>query len=174
MRRWGIIWMISLCSFIVACNDAPSVESERPASVPVAVFPSVENEEEVSELLQNEVEIPVVSYNAVGRRDPFRSIVALSENRPKSLGSLPPLQRNEISDLRLQGIILGDFGPRAIINTPDGKGYTVRVGTQVGFNHGVITRITKNQVVIEETLLNVFGEPKKRTVVMELHSQKEG
>ncbi|MFQ5587869.1 MAG: pilus assembly protein PilP [Nitrospiria bacterium] len=174
MRGWTVILMTGLCFVVVACSDAPSVESERPASVPVSVPPPIQNEVAVPELLQSEVEPPVVSYNGVGRRDPFRSIVALSENRPKSLGALPPLQRNEISDLRLQGIILGSLGPRAIVNTPDGKGYTVRIGTQIGFNHGVITRITQNKVVIEETLLNIFGEPKKRTVVMELHPQEEG
>ncbi len=176
MRRYCLIKMIFLCFFIAACSDEPVIQAERPAPVavsPVSAGPAIESDEAVSSFLEVKKQ-PVVSYNGVGRRDPFRSIVALSEGRPKSVKTLPPLQRNEVSDLRLQGIIWGEYGPRAIVNTPDGKGYTVRVGTPVGFNRGVIKRITQNQVIIEETLLNIFGEPKKRSIVMELHPEKEG
>ncbi len=165
---------VCLCLFLLSCGDDAPIETERVAPVPVSVGPATETEEELLGFLEDNMETPAVRYNGVGRRDPFRSFVALSQKRTQSTKMLPPLQRNEVSDLRLQGIIWGDVGPRAIVNTPDGKGYTVRIGTKVGFNRGVITRISENQVVIEETLLNIFGEAKKRKIVMELHPQEEG
>ncbi len=169
------IGVLSLFIPVVACSSEPPVALKAPLVEPVVVVPDVQNNEKalIPELLAQDAGLHF-SYNAVGSRDPFRSIIERSVNRPKALGSLPPLQRNEISDLRLRGIIWGAYGPRAIINTPNGNGYTVRIGTQVGYNHGVVKRITQKKIIIEETLLNIFGEPKKRKIVMELHPQKEG
>ncbi|MBN4054816.1 pilus assembly protein PilP, partial [Nitrospira defluvii] len=161
-----------------ACSTpkTPS-ESQTPLVVPVTA-PSENNEqtEENSPQPPEEAEVVLVSYNPKGRRDPFRSIVSSrsGSRRPTVVGSLPPLQRRDISNLKLIGIIWGDFAPNAIITAPGGKGYTVRVGTRIGLNNGVIKRITQNEVVVEETLVNIFGEAEKSDVTMELHPQKEG
>lgn len=171
-----ILCFMSLMFFISGCGDEAPLEFESPTLVPVVDLPEVDNVavQDVPVVDTHEAVLPQPSYLGVGRRDPFRSIVAVSSESPKRLDTLPPLQRNQVSDLKLQGIIWGSYGPKAIMNTPDGKGYTVGVGTKVGFNHGVIREITKTKVVIEETVLNIFGEPKKRKIEMELHPQKEG
>ena len=117
---------------------------------------------------------PAFSYTSSLRRDPFRSVIASTERRTRPKGSLPPLQRVAISDMKLVGIITGSNGPKAMIKTPDGKGYTVRVGTRLGLGQGVIRKITSRDITIEETQMNVFGEPMKRVFVVKLHPQKEG
>ena len=161
--------------FFSACTTEAPLELESPPPITVAAIPEIENsEEDIVSVILEEAAIPQPSYTSIANRDPFRSIISISEKNLDLLDDLPPLQRNEISDLRLQGIIWGSFGPRAIINTPDGKGYTVRVGTKIGYNHGVIRDITQKKIVIEETVLNAFGEQKKRNVEMELRPQKEG
>jgi len=179
MRRFvlfPVFYLASLVFIIMGCSAEAPLELESPTSVPVAAAPEAENvaTEDIIAQISEEVVFPRPSYMSVGRRDPFRSIIAASAKRPKIVDALPPLQRSELSDLTLQGIVWGSYGPRAIVNTPDGKGYTVGVGTKMGFNHGVISEITQKKVVVEETVLNVFGEPKKRKTEMELHPRKEG
>jgi len=116
---------------------------------------------------------PVVAYDPGGRRDPFRSILVTSESA-KSLKSLPPLLRTDVGELQLIAIVWGGFGYSAMVRTPDGKGYTIRVGTLVGPNKGVVRRITKTDLTIEEKYTDIFGEKKIREVKMDLHPQKEG
>jgi len=61
-----------------------------------------------------------------------------------------------------------------MVQTPDGKGYTLKVGTAVGPNGGSVKKITEKNVVVQENYADIFGERKLREVVMELHLQKEG
>jgi type IV pilus assembly protein PilP len=113
------------------------------------------------------------TYNPEGRRDPFQSILVSAESA-KSLRSLPPLLRTEIGELRLIGIVWGGFGYSAMVQTPDGKGYTIRVGTPVGPNNGAVRKITERYLTIEEKYTDIFGEKKVREVRLDLHPQKEG
>ncbi len=161
--------------FLSACDASETTTAKKPSPVlPVSDTPQPSEAPEAlaPDLFAETVEKKEVvrfHYNAKGRRDPFQSIVVSRGLRKQTriLGSLPPLQRKDISDLKLIGIVWGSFGPRAIITTSSGKGYTVHIGTKIGVNHGVI------KVVVEETLLNIFGEPRKSKVVMVLHSEKE-
>lgn len=177
-----ITFVVVLCVFsLVACDDSAPKTGKKPSSVLTINDPT--EAEEASEALVLDL-IPEVReqsrpirfhYSAKGRRDPFQSIVNLRGSRKKHqiFRSLPPLQRKDISDLNLIGIIWGSLNPRAIITTANGKGYTVHLGTRIGINRGIIRKITQNEVVVEETLSNIFGEPRKSDVVMVLHSEKE-
>jgi type IV pilus assembly protein PilP len=116
---------------------------------------------------------PLYAYNPEGRRDPFRSILVTSETG-KILESLPPLLRTDVSELRLIGIVWGGFGYSAMVQTPDGKGYTIHVGTPVGPNRGKVRKITEQYLTVEEKYTDIFGENKAREVKLDLHPQKEG
>lgn len=116
---------------------------------------------------------PPFQYNPEGRRDPFKSIIVSSEKQGRA-ENLHPLQRKELSELKLIGIVWGGFGYGAVIQTPDGKGYPVRKGTRMGLNNGAVSRITNREVVVQEKYIDIFSETKIRDVVMELHPQKEG
>ncbi len=116
---------------------------------------------------------PLYAYNPEGRRDPFRSILVTIETG-KTLESLPPLLRTEVSELRLIGIVWGGFGYSAMVQTPDGKGYTIHVGTPIGLNHGEVRKITERYLTVEEKYTDIFGENKVREVKLDLHPQKEG
>jgi len=70
-------------------------------------------------------------------------------------------------------IVWGGMGQSAMLQTPEGKGYTVRVGTRVGPNHGVVRKITPREVIVEERYTDVFGETKTREVTLELHLSGE-
>ncbi|HEY5599823.1 MAG TPA: pilus assembly protein PilP [Candidatus Manganitrophaceae bacterium] len=141
--------------------DAPKPEAGTPALPPAPVA-----------IKQEDTDI-LFQYIPEGRRDPFKSIIVASGKR---LGgeNLPPLQRRELSELKLIGVVWGGFGFGAIIQTPDGKGYPVRKGTKIGLNAGVVARITQKDLTVVEKYLDIFGENQVREVVMELHPQKEG
>jgi type IV pilus assembly protein PilP len=117
--------------------------------------------------------LPLYVYNPEGRREPFRSILVTSETG-KTLEILPPLLRTEVGELRLIGIVWGGFGYSAMVQTPDGKGYTIRVGTPVGPNRGTVRKITDRYLTVEEKYTDIFGENKVREVKLDLHPQKEG
>ncbi len=178
MKPSTFIFPILTAIVFVACSTPQTPpESQAPLAVPVATLPK-NSGPALEEMPQTAEETQTLStrYNPKGRRDPFRSIVNPRNGlrRPTRVGSLPPLQRKDISELQLIGIIWGEFGPKAMITVPEGKGYTVQVGTRIGLNKGVVKRITQNEVVVEETLVNVFGETQNSDVIMELHAQKEG
>lgn len=165
-----------LVALLFGCGEtAPPVASKPAPSTAAAVVPAPSAEEiaPAEAPVKKEDPAALFQYNPEGRRDPFKSIIIASGKRSSS-ENLPPLQRKELSELRLIGIVWGSFGHGAIVQASDGKGYPVREGTRIGLNNGVISRITNKEVVIEEKYLDIFGETKVRNVVMELHPQKEG
>lgn len=110
-------------------------------------------------------------YDPTGKRDPFRSAILGESLRGKE--TLPPLQRREISELKLIGIIWNSAGYNAMLETPDGKGYTIKVGTIVGPKKGIVKKVTKRTVLIEEKYMDIIGEMKTREITMELPSKEE-
>ena len=97
------------------------------------------------------------TYNPIGKRDPFKSFLA-EEIAPGSLKTLTPLQRFDIDQMGLIGIIWGISTPRAMVTTPDGKGYVVQKGTLVGKQWGKVSRITQDEVIISEEYRDFEGK----------------
>jgi type IV pilus assembly protein PilP len=112
------------------------------------------------------------TYNPSGRRDPFAAIILDGPKAGADNLNLPPLQRASLTELSLIGIIWGGFGYTAMVQTSDGKGYTVRQGTKIGPNNGVVSAITENSVVVQERFTDVYGKKQVREYVKLLH-QKE-
>ena len=168
--------LVTLSLILASCStsETPPKQATSPP-LPISTRPEISDRaNQVMPEIAEQGEDTVFSYTSSRRRDPFRSVIASSVKRPQVKGSLPPLQRIETSNMKLVGIITGVNGPRAMIKTPDGKGYTVRIGTRVGLNHGIIKKIRSGNIAIEETYVNVFGEPRKREIIIKLHPQKEG
>lgn len=129
-----------------------------------------------AQVAQTSLSVPAVetySYNPSGRRDPFGSIVTPQGPSGPKNPDLPPLQRVGLTELNLIGIIWGGFGYTAMVQTPDGKGYTVRRGTRIGPNDGVVSEITEGSLVLREQFTDVYGKKQVRDYVKLLHP-KEG
>ncbi len=115
-------------------------------------------------------------YLPEGRRDPFLSILkeAGGESGKKAEElHLPPLQRVSVAELSVIGIIWGGFGYTAMVQTSDGKGYTVQRGTRIGNNNGVVSAITEKAVIVEERFTDIYGKKQVREYAKPLHA-KEG
>lgn len=111
-------------------------------------------------------------YDPSGRRDPFAPII--QELQPgKTDTTLPPLQRVTMTELNLIAIVWGAYGYTAMVQTPDGYGYTVRRGTRIGQNNGVVSAVTERGIIVQERFTDVYGKKQEREHVKLLHP-KEG
>lgn len=98
-------------------------------------------------------------YSPTGKRDPFRPLIAMTEGpaeveevcepeRPREL-----LEGYNLMSLKLAGVIqAGDGDAAALIEAPDGKGYTVRRGMYLGKNCGKVVDIRNDYLLIREMI----------------------
>lgn len=97
-------------------------------------------------------------YNPIGKRDPFRAFLSLGGRGVEDEAPRTPLQRYEIDEYRLVGIIWGIDRPRALVEDPDDVGHVMEIGTYIGKNWGKVTQITASEVVVTEEYQTIDGE----------------
>jgi len=107
------------------------------------------------------------AYNAIGKIDPFEPLfrekpVSIRKKTGKKRIPQTPLERIDLSQLKLVGIILASSGNRALVEESSGKGYVIKKGTYIGVNSGKVVKIKKEKVVVEEEFEDVFGKSKLR------------
>lgn len=107
-------------------------------------------------------------YDPTGKRDPFRPLFLLRRPATQVVEPLTPLQRYEIGQLRLVGVVYNLTPPRAMVEDSSGLGFIVTPGTPIGTNGGVVTAIRPRQVVVEEWETDVIGERHLTQHVLEL------
>lgn len=101
-------------------------------------------------------------------RDPFRPMTLRTKVPTRKRENLSPLERFDLSQLKLVGIIWDVQDPRALVEDSAGLGYVVRVGTPIGNSDGKIKIIRRNEVVVEEMLFDLYGKPSKHDVSMKI------
>lgn len=93
-------------------------------------------------------------YNPMGKKDPFLpwgsqelrpDLILCDKGRPREF-----LERYELLSLKVQGIILTEGDPMALVTTPEGKGYTVRRRMYLGKNCGRVDDIDEEGLKITE------------------------
>jgi type IV pilus assembly protein PilP len=110
-------------------------------------------------------------YDPTGKPDPFvppSSRLQPSETFKKSARKhrlpLTPLQKVDLSQLKLVGIIVSPTGNKALVEEPSGKGYVIVRGTYVGPNFGRVKQILPDRVIVEEEVEDFFsGEMRLQT-----------
>lgn len=103
------------------------------------------------------------AYNPKGKIDPFEPLfqqepetVAQKKRRMRK-GPLTPLEKVDLSQLQLTGVILAKSGNKALVKEASGKGYVVKVGTPIGMNFGRIVQILNDRIIVEEEVEDVMG-----------------
>ena len=148
-------------------NDVP----RHAPSATVAVAPGNENAQPAA--LNSMVEpVRAHTYDPSGRRDPFVPVLQQGGLGPID-PTLPPLQRVGLTEINLIAVVWGAYGNAAMVQTPDGNGYTVRRGTRIGPNNGMVTAVTDKGIVVQERFTDVYGSKQEREYVKLLHP-KEG
>jgi Tfp pilus assembly protein PilP len=110
-------------------------------------------------------------YSPAGKRDPFQPLPLRAQAKRRPRENLSPLERYDLGQLQLVGIVWDAKAPRAMVEDAAGLGYVVGVGTAIGPNDGKIKEIKPAEVVIEETYTDFYGARKNRRVSMKLVSE---
>ena len=106
------------------------------------------------------------------RRDPFRPYTTAARASPRRRENLTPLERYDLGQLKLVGIVWDIKEPNAMVEDSVGLGYIVKVGTPIGVNDGKVKAIRPGAIVIEETYVDIYGARKRRDVSMHLQVEK--
>lgn len=121
-------------------------------------------------------------YSTQDRRDPLEPLVKdippdvlRPQPRPPER-SLGPLERFDLSALKLVGVVWGELGRKALIKAPDGKSYFATLETYMGKYSGKVVAIENDRLVIEEQYLNAEDKlvPKTLTLPLRRKDKKEG
>lgn len=147
----------------------PPVLPVTPAS-PSSVPPSA-NRMEVSrpaDLLSGVIED--YTYVPTGKRDPFLPYEAANQGYGAALGPVFPLQKFDLDQLKIVGIIWDVRHPKAMIVDPTGKGYVVKVNEKIGRNNGYVARIREGEIVVVESFTNNDGKVSYQTKLIKLSS----
>ena len=104
-------------------------------------------------------------YSSKGKIDPFVPLIkqpgdAGGKKRKKVKRRVPrtPLEKMDLSQLKLVAIIRAPNGSKAMVEESGGKGYIIAKGTYIGLNSGRVVEILKDRLIIEEEVENVFGK----------------
>lgn len=120
----------------------------------------------------------VFSYQLEGRADPFAPFIS---EKPVSTINMDEIVENEETltgmqlfepgQLKLVAIVFENNAEIAMVEDAAGQGYALRPGMKIG-KKGIITAITPNMVMIEETSVTRAG--KKITTNIEMLLKKKG
>ncbi len=111
------------------------------------------------------------SYDPKSRRDPFQSLTKMIKSASLN-PQMPPLQRVQINDMKLLGIMWGGYGYYGLVQTPDGKGYTVKEGMLLGTNNGIIKTITDKAIIVSEPTVDIAGRKSTKEVELLLRPRE--
>jgi type IV pilus assembly protein PilP len=162
-----LLAVLALALAGLACGGKPkpppaaAAAAAAAAAPPAAAAPAAEEAKKPAE--------PEWSYSSVGKRDPFRSFLA--EANRKSLGISPcstPLGRFELEQLKLVAVITGLEDPIAMVQAPNGVGYSVRRGACIGKNGGTVAAVRSGEIVVAEWAIRADGTRDRTQTVLSL------
>ncbi len=178
--RGGMIFFLaaSVALFLssTGCESSaprgPVSSKGRTASLAKKVTETARSEEKKEPERREET---AYTYNPVGKPDPFKPFIQLNPVKESSRKiPLTPLQKYEISQLKLVAILSTAEGNVALVEDAAGKGYFLKKGTSIGQNEGRVTKILKDRVIVEEKYQDIFGHGKTNEISIMLHRPEEG
>ncbi len=112
-------------------------------------------------------------YDPTGRIDPFAALFSNEANQEAAASTIPkrpltPLEKIDISQLKLVAVLMAKSGNRAMVEDVTGKPYILKPGTYIGVNSGTVTKIEKDRVVIEEKTKDFLGRETSSTRELKL------
>ncbi len=151
MRIFLLLLSLGLVVGLSACDEKPQKKTRviKPRAVAKKI---VEPAKKVDVIV-----VPQFVYVVGDRRDPFTSLMEMRKPLQEDSDPETPLQQFGLKELRLSAIVIGKGEPRAMVIAPDKKAYTLSVGIKIGRNHGVVTDITKDEVIVKERFRDFSG-----------------
>jgi type IV pilus assembly protein PilP len=146
-------------------SDIAKIDQPLPIQPPAAGRKPATNEKLIASAPKAAADLTGIpaKYDPTGKTDPFeplfqdKPVLTKKKKRKKRLPQTP-LERIDLSQLRLVGIILASSGNRALVEESSGKGYVIKKGTYIGTNAGKVVKIKKETVIVEEEFEDVYGK----------------
>lgn len=167
MKRW-----VFFCFALLFLLPLAACQDDAPAPAPVQNKPTPQPKPKVvtkAEPAKSEETVAEYVYSPSGMRDPF---VPLLQVRTPVKGEeavpLTPLQKFDLPQFRILGIIVGKGDPTAMIAAPGGQSFIVRKGMKIGKNNGVITKITADGIYVQEKYFDFSGAVRVNEQVIKL------
>lgn len=113
------------------------------------------------------------TYSSLGKRDPFMNPLEVPKLYPPVPPNARPIERVPAESLVVKAIIWNEKGFRALVVTPDGRGYTVKVGDAIGNKQGRIVKISETRVYVTEHVRDVLGNVEANNIVLQLHKEAD-
>jgi len=166
MRTAILLLIITTFLFSGACKG--KAPASKPAPVKAAETAAGKGVETKDAKAEDEAHL----YDKKGKRDPFVSLIAKTEEKKPKKGQTP-LENYDVSAIKVLGIIVGEKGNYASIVLPDGKAYTLKEGMTIGLHEGKIQSINKDQIVIRELIKDYKGVIKPKETILRLREKEE-
>ena len=116
-----------------------------------------------------------VSYNFTNKFDPFmplykdEPVAKAKKKKKKRRLPLTPLEKVDLSQLKLVGIIRAPSGDKALVQESSGKGYIVKKGTYIGIHAGRVINVLKDKIIVEEEVETELGTYKLHERELKIH-----
>ncbi|MBI4691556.1 MAG: pilus assembly protein PilP [Nitrospirae bacterium] len=166
IRHLSSVICVIVLIFIGSCKGKPPVPKSGEKAVKAAALPEAVSGPKVEE--------EIYIYDRKGKRDPFVSLIA-EQVKPDVIidESVPPLERYDVSAIKILGIVWNKEGYYAEVILPNGKAYTVKEGITVGVHKGTIQKINKTTIVIREKIKDYKGVIKPKETTLKLREEEE-
>jgi len=138
----------------------------------IKTLPASASLKTVPEKKETGPEIP--KYNGDGKVDPFMPLIrnepvkAKETTRPRT-----PLEQLDYSQMKLVAIITKGGKHVAMVQDARGKGYMVWVGTYIGRNGGVVSKIGKDRIVVHERIKDFKNDMITRTQEIKMNKAED-
>jgi type IV pilus assembly protein PilP len=165
--------LVGLVLFLLLAIS-PSVGARKTAKKKTPPAPELTPEK----LALLDVKQATFTYDPAGRQDPFRPFIDFRQLE-KAIPSDPsrpltPLEKYALAQYHLVGIVLaGGQNRYALVEDPEGIGYTVRIGDLIGKQSARVKEISENRIEIEQPYLDIFDHRKVRTITILLRELEE-
>jgi len=171
MRAWPIIYTLAV-GIVLGCSEqkAPSKSAPQAKQAETPTVLTEAQKQEIPSLFTKTGED--YTYNPVGKRDPFRAYAGELVQEVSAIAT-SPLERFELDQLKLTGIVWGIASPRALIQAPDGQSYIVRKDMRIGTHRGRVSRITRRELFIEEEYRDPTGKLVVRESMLEIRPPEQ-
>ena len=140
-------------------------ETIKEVSKPKTDKTNTSPDQKLDQKLDQKIELsePTATYKVEGKIDPFASIFgggvsAFDDQKNEKRIPLTPIEKVDLSELKLVGIIFAPSGNKALVEDVSGKGFVIKRGTHIGINFGKVIKILKNSVVVKEKAESILGQ----------------
>jgi type IV pilus assembly protein PilP len=105
--------------------------------------------------------------NTMEMRDPFRRPLIKAVASEEENKNLPELERFDLEQFKLVGVITGALKNKALISTPNGKMHVVSENMHIGTRKGVIKKVSVDSILVQEKVINILGKEEKMDVMLQ-------